>query len=219
MRGIRNQTREKFKSGIAERSLMNRIPSITMCAIMYKLALVLLSALALSACNKNPNTSSAAPKDAVEQKLQEIAGSNATNCGRFAVQTAEPQLKAASDCAMQSAQGKKPFYIGYDMPGMTVAVASSSDGKLYSVQVQERGTVSSEPCPSELRVAPSGRVSCYAPGTFGGGAMGSNPHGGAMMPPGGSGSTGGMMNPHDVIPPGESTPNPHQGTAKPPKKQ
>lgn len=187
---------------------------------MHKLAVVLITALVittlvLSACNKNPNTSSAAPKDAVEQKLQEIAGSSAVNCGRFPVQTAETQLKTASDCAIQAAQGKKPFYIGYDMPGMTVAVAGASDGKLYSVQVQERGAVSSEPCPSELRVAPSGRVSCYAPGTFGGGAMGANPHGGAMMPP--SGQAGGMMNPHEIIPPAESTPNPHKSQPKPPK--
>ena len=49
---------------------------------------------------------------------------------------------------MQAAQNKKPFYVGYDMPGMTVAVAGDNGGKLYSVQVQERGMVSTEPCPS-----------------------------------------------------------------------
>ena len=186
---------------------------------MSKFIVVLIAALGLSACNKTPGTSSspAAAKDAVEQKLLEISGSGATNCGRFPVQAADVQLKSASDCAMQASQGKKPFYIGYDMPGMTVAVAGASDGKLYSVQVQERGTVSSEPCPSELRVAPSGRVTCFAPGTFGGGAMGANPHGGTMPPAGRQ--PGGMINPHAVIPPAEGTPNPHEGATKPPKKK
>jgi hypothetical protein len=217
MRGIRNQTSKKFKEPLA--SITDRLNWFGYnVRTMSRLTFVLVAALVSGACNKNPGTSSSssAPKDAVEQKLLEISGSGAANCGRFPVQAADVQLKTASDCAMQAAQGKKPFYIGYDMPGMTVAVAGASDGKLYSVQVQERGTVSSEPCPSELRVAPSGRVTCFAPGTFGGGAMGANPHGGAM-PPAGS-QPGGMINPHAVIPPAEGTPNPHQDATKPPKK-
>ena len=195
---------------------------------MNRTALVFTIATAIAAsiaCNKTPGsagTSSGAPgttaksADAVQQKLIEVAGSGATDCGRFPVQTSDVQLKTASDCAIQAAQSKKPFYVGYDMPGMTVAVAGDNDGKLYSVQVQERGLVSSEPCPSEIRVAPSGRVTCFAPGKFGGGAMGGDPHGGMSVPPSGGG--GGMINPHAVIPPAaEGTSNPHK--AKPPAKQ
>ena len=171
-------------------------------------------------CNKTPAGASAPaakPADAVQEKLLEVAGRGATDCGRFPVQTADVQLKAASECAMQAAQSKKAFYIGYDMPGMTVAVAGDSGGKLYSVQVQERGTVSSEPCPSEVRVAPSGRVTCFAPGQFSGGAMGGDPHSGMPIPAAGGAGSSGMMNPHAVIPPAaEGTPNPHK--AKPPSK-
>ena len=104
-------------------------------------------AIAATGCNKNRDaaggsTVPAKAADAVQQKLMEVAGSGATDCGRFPVQTADVQLKTASDCAMQAAQSKKPFYVGYDMPGMTVAVAGDNGGKLYSVQVQERGMVS-----------------------------------------------------------------------------
>ena len=172
-------------------------------------------------CNKTPagvSGSATKPADAVQQKLLEIAGGGATDCGRFPVKTADAQLKAASECAMQAAQSKKAFYVGYDMPGMTVAVAGDSGGKLYSVQVQERGTVSTEPCPSEVRVAPSGRVTCFAPGQFSGGAMGGDPHSGMPIPPAGGAASPGMINPHAVIPPAaEGVQNPHK--AKPPSKQ
>lgn len=202
--------------------------------IMNKILVVLTIAVAATGCNKTAGPSASATAsgspakaaDAVQQKLIEVAGSSATDCGRFPVQTSDVQLKTAGDCAMQAAQGKKPFYIGYDMPGMTVAVAGTSEGKLYSVQVQERGTVTSEACPSEIRVAPSGRVTCFAPGKFGGGAMGADPHSGMPIPPAGgmppSGATppSGMINPHAVIPPAaEGTPNPRKGSTKPPAKQ
>ena len=168
-------------------------------------------------CNKTPagaSGSAVKPADAVQQKLMEVAGSGATDCGRFPVQTADAQMKAASECALQAAQNKKAFYVGYDMPGMTVAVAGDSGGKLYAVQVQERGTVTSEPCPSEIRVAPSGRVTCFAPGQFSGGAMGGDPHSGMPIPSAGGGASSGMINPHAVIPPAaQGTQNPHK--AKP----
>src|SRR5678815_1227278 len=165
-------------------------------AIMNRnvIVLALTAAVFISiGCNKTPGGGSGSavkPADAVQQKLMEVAGSGATDCGRFPVQTADAQMKAASDCAVQAAQNKKAFYVGYDMPGMTVAVAGDSGGKLYSVQVQERGMVSTEPCPSEIRVAPSGRVTCFAPGQFGSGAMGGDPHGGMPMAPGGAAPSG-----------------------------
>jgi hypothetical protein len=187
---------------------MNRILLLAMTAIM-----------ASTACNKESGSAtknSSKPADAVQQKLMEVAGQNAIDCGRSPVQTSEVQLKTASDCAMQAAQDKKAFYVGYDMPGMTVALAGATGGKLYSVQVQERGTVSSELCPSEIRVAPSGRVTCFAPGTFGGGAMGGDPHGGVPLSPSGNAPSSGMINPHAVIPPAtEGTTNPHTSGAKP----
>ena len=145
----------------------------------------------LIACNKSSTPpastqSSAKPPDAVEIKLQEYAGSSATDCGRLEVHAPEAQSKSASDCAMQSNQGKHPFYVTYDMPGMTVGVAGNAEGKLFTVQAQgsPSPSVTSGACPSELRVASSGRVTCYAPGD-----MGSLGAGHTAIPPG-------MPNPH-----------------------
>ncbi len=152
----------------------------------------MIAATLLAGCNKQ--TSSANSADPVEQKLQELAGNGASNCGR--VKSLNPtDTKPASDCAMQAAQAKKPFYVAYEMPGLTVAVAGASDGKLYAVQSQSElpaegqqpaspatAQLTATPCPSELRVASSGRVTCYAANSFG--AMGgASPHGGGMMMP------------------------------------
>lgn len=145
-----------------------------------------------TACNKSnpatstPGDSSKAP-DAVQQKLQDYAGASATNCGRLGVHAAADQSKSVSDCAMQASQGKHPFYVAYDMPGMIVGVAGNAEGKLISVQSQGEGAsaaVTSGACPSELRVAASGRVTCFAPGD-----MGSMGAGHTAIPPG-------MPNPH-----------------------
>ncbi len=187
------------------------------------LAVALLLAVAvLAACNKK--NASAKSSDPVEQKLQQLAGSGAKDCGHIKA-AAQAEAKPASDCAMQEAQAKKPFYVAYDMPGLTVAVAGAPDGKLYAVQSQTQMTgnensgsqpsgppqITVNPCPSELRMASSGRVTCYSAGSFG--AMGgANPHGGGMaMPP------GGMMNPHggSMPMPPAGTPNPHGASAMP----
>ena len=70
---------------------------------------------------------------------------------------------------MQASQNKRPFFVVYDMPGMVVGVAGNTDGKLYSVQAQggPSPTVTAGDCPSQLRVAGSGRVTCFAPGDMG----------------------------------------------------
>jgi hypothetical protein len=153
---------------------------------------------AMTACNKSappanrpaPAVSQAASSspgaDAVQQKLQEYSGAGATNCGRFDVHAAEAQLKSASDCSMQASQGKKPFFVSYDMPGMSVGVAGNAEGKLFTVQNQGMSGFSSGVCPAALRVAASGRVTCFAPGDMG--SM-SGSHAGGAMPPG-------MPNPH-----------------------
>ncbi len=150
----------------------------------------------LAACNKSlspsatPNPASTArTPDAIQQKLQGFAGASATNCGRLEVKANPDQSKGASECAMQASQAKQAFYVVYDMPGMAVGVAGNSDGKLYTAQSQGEGaaaTVTAGDCPSALRVAGSGRVTCYAPGDMG--MMGA---GHTAVPPG-------MPNPHEM---------------------
>ena len=156
------------------------------------LLLTAIAALTLTACsNKQPKTSTAASPstapskapDAVQLKLQEFAGNSATNCGRLDIHAPEAQSKAAADCAMQARKAKHPFYVAYDMPGMAVGVAGSAEGKLFTART-EGGSVSSGDCPSELRLAASGRVTCFAPGD-----MGSMGTGHTAVPPG-------MPNPH-----------------------
>ena len=159
-------------------------------------ALILVIFLSVvTACNKSsapPSSSSSASAkspDAVELKLQEYAGgASATDCGRLDVRASQDQSKAASDCALQASQGKHPFYVAYDMPGMTVGVAGNSDGKLYTVQAQgsPSPSVTAGECPSQLRIASSGRVTCFAPGDMGGMSAG---HPAGAIPPG-------MANPH-----------------------
>ncbi len=168
----------------------------------------------LTACSKSTPKSS----DPFEQALQTSAGSGATNCGRLQQQQAD--LQTASSCVMQAAQAKKPFYVAYDMPGLSVGVAGNSDGKLFAVQSQAgpdgKPAISTEPCPAELRVAQSGRVTCMSMGSMGMGMGGENPHGGMAMPPGGMTMPGGGDNPHGgtAMPP-MGTPNPHAGGAAP----
>jgi hypothetical protein len=147
-----------------------------------------------TACNKSSapvSSASRSPKqDAIQQKLQEYAGSSAADCGRLDVKASQEQSKAASDCALQANESKHAFYVAYDMPGMTIGVAGNSQGKLFTVQSQGTGAsanLTGGDCPAQLRVASSGRVTCFAPGDMGG--MGAG-HGGASAMP-------------------EGTPNPH----------
>ncbi len=173
------------------------------------IALGLSIAFTTIACNKSsaPATSNApaassGKSDPVQQKLMEYSGSGATDCGRFDVGAPEAQLKTASDCAMQAANSKHAFYVGYDMPGMAVGVAGNGEGKLFTVQSQSSGaspSLSTGECPSQLRVASSGRVTCFAPGdmrSMGGG------HSAGAMPPAGTENPHGKApaNPHTAVP-------------------
>ena len=177
-------------------------------------------ALSLANCDKSPTppvspvspVSSATSGDAVQRKLQELAGNGATDCGRLKSQD-QSQVEAASTCAMGAAKKKQAFYVAYELPGLIVALAGDSAGKLFSVQQEQSdktpsGTAAelvATPCPSELRIAQSGRVTCIAMGSMGGGSTGrATPHGGMSMSPGGSASPHGGMN----MSPG-SAPNPH----------
>jgi hypothetical protein len=163
---------------------------------MKTIALLLIT-LCLSACSKSaapapvkpPVTTESNAPGGVLQQVQQYAGSSATNCGGLDVHASQPDLKTASDCALQASQAKHAFYVSYDMPGMSVGIAGNSDGKLFTVQAQGTGTtaiLTSGACPAELRVAASGRVTCFAPGDMG--SMSAS-HGGSNMPPG-------MPNPH-----------------------
>jgi hypothetical protein len=175
------------------------------------LFLIVLSLAVLVGCSKS-TSSGAKSNDPVEQKLAQQAGSGATDCGRITTQ-APDQLKKAGDCAVQASQAKHAFYVAYDMPGMTVGVAGNSDGKLFyasSQQAQPGQTgapdIQSGPCEAELRVAQSGRVTCFAPGSF----MGGTSHAGGGMQPGVANPHGGGM---PMSMPSAGTPNPHAGGA------
>ncbi|HEU5403076.1 MAG TPA: hypothetical protein VFU86_17095 [Terriglobales bacterium] len=163
------------------------------------LTVALIAGLVLSACNKSQTKSQAEmkPSDAVQAKLLDIAGMGATNCGAPKTQDKDA-VQPATDCAMKAAQSKQAFYVRYDLPGMTTAMAGDGKGQLYAVQSEANGQIQSTPCPADIRVAQSGRVTCYAAGSMGGmGTMGGTSlHGGMSMPP----ATG---------------PNPHDGTAMP----
>lgn len=172
---------------------------------MFILCLIVLGCL--TACNKPSAPASSAndsaKPDAVQQKLQEYAGASPTDCGRVDMHASQDRAKTASDCALQASQSKHPFYVAYDMPGMTVGVAGNSEGKLFTVKSEGTGpsaNLTSGDCPSQLRVASSGRITCFAPGDMG--SMGTG-HGVGTTPPG-------MSNPHS-----DGTANPH-GTANPP---
>lgn len=147
---------------------------------MHKaLAVFLIAASFLTGCNKSKTSNAAsnaggaatagtasAGDDPVQKRSQELAGANAKNCGVLKTQ-GTPELEAASKCAVDASKANAPFYVEYQMPGMNVAVVGNAQGKLYSVQSQEGGAgLVSGDCPATIRVAPSGRVSCYAPGTF-----------------------------------------------------
>ena len=181
-----------------------------------------MAVLSLSGCSKTPGTSTAAPtsgmavnaNDPVEKKLLELAGSGAANCGHLKAQV-PAEMDAAGKCVMQDAQEKKPFYVAYELPGMTVAIAGNAEGKLFSMQTQPSATdgLATVPCPNELRIAPSGRATCYAPGTF---PMGMDAtHGGGTTAP-----TAPEENPHKGIGiPAPGHPNPHQPKPAAPAKQ
>lgn len=155
--------------------------------------------MANGSASASPNTSPTS-SDTVQQKLQEYSGAGATDCGRLDVHAVEAQLKTASECAQQANQSKHAFYVAYDMPGMTVGVAGNAASKLFTVQAQGTGSsaaLTSGDCPSPLRVAASGRVTCFAPGDMG--SMGAGHNAGAVPP--------GTANPHGA---GSANPHPAQ---------
>jgi hypothetical protein len=175
------------------------------------------SAAAQAAASQPAATPAAAPakSDAMQQKVSETAGGGAKDCGRPSSND-RAALDSAASCVMDAAQAKKPFTIVYDMPGMSVAVAGNSEGKLFSLQQVQpetgpKGEVNVTPCPAELRVAQSGRVTCFPAGTMGVPPGAANPHAGTAS---GASPHGGMGMP------AAGTPNPHAGnmTTRPPSK-
>jgi hypothetical protein len=182
---------------------------------MYKAVLTFIALVLLIACSSTPAptpTASQAPANPaptptaaplpttsggdVQATLQEIAGKNATNCGNVKALSGDVVTKA-SDCAMESAKSKKPFLVSYDMPGLSVGVAGNADGKFFMAQSSGEGgkaETKSQPCPSEVRIAQSGRVTCMPAGSMGVAAGSGNPHAGGMP------ATPGTANPHATAP-------------------
>jgi hypothetical protein len=188
------------------------------------LPVFLIAGCILTGCSKSTSSPSAnaagaasSSDDPVQKRLQELAGAGAKSCGLFKLQV-RAELDAASRCVLDASKAKAPFYVEYELPGMNVAVAGNAQGKLYSVQSQEGGAgLVSGDCPAELRVAPSGRVTCYAPGTFPMGA-GAGSHTNMPMPPMMGTGTGSPHGAAGALPPGH--PNVHQDQkAQPPAKQ
>jgi hypothetical protein len=179
---------------------------------MHKFLIVPLLALVCLAGCKKPATPSAVmkPADVLEEHLRQMAGAGATNCGRVAP---GGDVKPASNCAMQANTAKRPFYVGYDLPGgdlgtLTFAFAGNTNGNVYRVEYSPKtwqgqmpgGDLSADKrvftvaCSEPLRVAQSGRVTCAPPLGMAGGM---NPHGGLMTAPGMANPHGGMtMPPH-----------------------
>lgn len=157
----------------------------------------LIAAACLTGCKKSPppQPTSAKTGDAVDLKLKGFAGAGATDCGRLDIGAGNQQLTGASDCATKAAHDKHPFYVAYDMPGMSTGVAGNSEGKLFAVQLQGMGAVASGPCPAEMRIAKSGRVTCFIPGTMGLTPSAADPHSGIAMNPGGGQNAMGIPQP------------------------
>lgn len=163
--------------------------AVLMVAVFFLTAKKAAGPVASSSMGSSSAPSSPQSPDAVQQKLQEYSGAAATDCGRLTVQATADQSKTAANCAMQASQSKHAFYVAYDMPGMAIGVAGNADGKLFTVQSQGAGptaAVTSGDCPSQLRIASSGRITCFAPGDMG--SMGAG-HSAGTVPPG-------MANPH-----------------------
>jgi hypothetical protein len=176
------------------------------------LTLTLIASACMIGCNKSsPPAAPARPDDVVQRKLKELSGSGATDCGRLDIKAATDQLTKASTCATKAAENKQPFYIAYDMPGMSTGVAGNSGGQLFALQLQGAGTgakLESGPCPGTLRVAPSGRLTCFIPGTMGLSATGADPHSGIPTTPGASPHGGGMGIPQPFDTPANGSPPP-----------
>jgi hypothetical protein len=187
------------------------------------LGVVLLLAVVHLGCKKSTgpaatqSPAAAAPvDDRVQVKLKELAGSGATDCGRLDVRADNDQLNRTVNCATKSAQEKHPFYVGYDMPGMSTGVAGNAEGKLFAVQLQGAGTgaqLASGPCPAEMRVAKSGRVTCFIPGTMGLTPTSADPHSGIPMNAAGGANPQGGMIPQPFAPPPKSNKTPKQPPA------
>ena len=178
---------------------------------MRQIAIAAAALLMLTACNNKPapgpqtaeqqgaqpvvsqpaSAAQTAVSAEVETKLRRAAGSNATDCGQVRSMDAA-EVKKASDCAMAEAKSKKPFLVSYAMPGLTIGVAGNAEGKLFTAQSEidngHQTEAQVEPCPSELRIAQSGRVTCIKAGAVGTmpgsqNPHGANPHGSTPMAP------------------------------------
>jgi len=87
-----------------------------------------------------PAEPSASSDDPVQIRLVELAGSSATNCGVFK-SSVLAELNSGSQCAENAFKTRTPFYIEYQMAGLTVVVAGNSQASLFRAVGQRwRGT-------------------------------------------------------------------------------
>ena len=198
---------------------MTRMNKVCVLFFLFLASVLLVSCSSNSAPPPQPSTaapSSAAPattaapaggENPVRAKLAELSGSGATDCGDVKTMN-EGEIKKASDCALDASKAKKAFLVSYTMPGMTVGVAGNAEGKSFTVQSEEENgkpaAPKSQPCPAEVRVAQSGRVTCMPAGSMGVAPGSGNPH----AAPGASPHGGGMATPP------AGTPNPHKSPEK-----
>src|ERR1700691_2943596 len=84
-----------------------------------------------------PDEPSASSDDPVHKRLVELAGSSATNCGVFK-SSVLAELHSGSQCAETACKTRAPFYIEYQMAGLTVAVAGNAQGKFLFRAVGQR---------------------------------------------------------------------------------
>jgi hypothetical protein len=117
------------------------------------------------------------PQSGLKQRLKQLAGDNAVNCGR-ASQSLLP-APDVTECALQEYTSAKRFYARFDLEGWDgwegdLEVGYASDGKkVYVVTSSRRPTWDGEdppsfllqvytcPLPTKLMKTPSGLLDCF----------------------------------------------------------
>jgi len=136
------------------------------------------------ALKPNPDTISA-PSSVIDNRLGELSGDRATDCGRVKV---GDDAAEASACALREFHGGRPFLVRYDVQGIDseVSIGLASDSYVvYTVAFDSYGTsprglsqlpkgsklmdgnhnvVMSCPAPVKLHVTTTGKVTCLGEG-------------------------------------------------------
>jgi hypothetical protein len=115
------------------------------------------------------------PQSGLKQRLRELAGNNAVNCGHASHSSLHPA--DVTDCALQEYAAKKRFYARFDLEGgfdVNVGVGFASDGKKVYVITSWRAIpwddeppsyrlqVYQCPLPIKLLKTESGLLDCFS---------------------------------------------------------